>query len=229
MNEIEVVKKRVKIKDGKVFTTSLDVARVFDRRHKNVLRDIETLNVPEDFSRLNFEPVKYQDEKGEMRPMYNMTRDGFTVLVMGYTGKKAMKFKLAYIEAFNQMEQTITKGLLNIYQPLMTYLHNKELMEWRDKAYAHDVADFFSRCRTIKPKRFQYVMKLRQDGLLKQDAALLLGVSVRTLNRMEQCWQYIQKKYVVSMPDGWNLPYGPPPLMIGSVMNTLGISSKAVQ
>lgn len=53
--------------------------------HKNVIRAIE--NLPKDeFNRLNFEPVKYEDTKGEKRPMYLMTRDGFSMIVMGFTG-----------------------------------------------------------------------------------------------------------------------------------------------
>lgn len=86
---------------------SLNVAACFSKQHKNVIRDIESLDVPDDFRRLNFEPSNYLNGQGKTQPMYNMNRDGFTVLVMGYTGPKAMKFKLAYIDAFNKMEETL--------------------------------------------------------------------------------------------------------------------------
>ncbi len=94
----------IQLKDDKLTTTSLDVAEFFGRRHKNVIQKIESLGAPQEFSELNFKPVEYTDLKGESRKSYEMTRDGFTVLVMGFTGEKAMVFKIGYIEEFNKME-----------------------------------------------------------------------------------------------------------------------------
>lgn len=94
---------------GTPMASSLDVAKVFGKEHFNVLQSIEKLleDVPEDFNALNFQGVEYTDAKGEKRPMYNLTRDAFTLLAMGFTGKKAMQFKIAYIEAFNAMEKQL--------------------------------------------------------------------------------------------------------------------------
>lgn len=91
---------------------SLFVAKFFEKEHKNVLRDISQITDPksglsEEFSRLNFEPSKYTDERGKKQPCFEMTRDGFTLLAMGYTGAKAMKFKELYIRRFNEMENFI--------------------------------------------------------------------------------------------------------------------------
>ena len=100
----------VEFADGKLTTTSLNVAEVFNKAHKNVLRDIEALkaNTPESFHGLNFELMSQDVEigNGAVRKSnyYTITRDGLVLLVMGYTGKKAMAFKIAYIEAFNAME-----------------------------------------------------------------------------------------------------------------------------
>lgn len=94
----------------KAVCSSLDVAEHFHKRHGDIIRAIETKifpNVPKDFNRLNFQGVKYKDAKGEERPMYRMTRDGFTLLVMGFTGKEAMEWKVKYISAFNCMEQLL--------------------------------------------------------------------------------------------------------------------------
>ena len=66
----------------------------------------------ENFNNLNFWEIKYKDAKGEYRPEYIMTKDGFTLLSMGFTGKKAMEFKIAYIERFNAMESFI-KSLIS--------------------------------------------------------------------------------------------------------------------
>ena len=86
---------------------SLIVAQMFERRHDNVLRDIKTLDCSNEFRRLNFEESSYINEQGKKQPCVNMTRDGFTFLVMGYRGKKAARFKEAYIRRFNEMESFI--------------------------------------------------------------------------------------------------------------------------
>ena len=97
-------------KDGQILVSSVDVAENFEKRHKNVIQSIEKLKVDDEFNRLNFQPVEYKDEKGEMRPAYTMTRDGFTLLVMGFTGYRAMEWKVKYIKAFNAMEAKLKEG-----------------------------------------------------------------------------------------------------------------------
>jgi phage regulatory protein, rha family len=99
-------------KDGKTFCDSLQIANDFKKEHKNVLRDIESIDCSEQFNRLNFELINYKDSKGRTYPKYLLTKDGFIFLVMGYRGSKAARFKEAYIERFNKMEQYI----FNLYQ-----------------------------------------------------------------------------------------------------------------
>jgi Rha family phage regulatory protein len=101
MNELVFVKRQQPV------TTSLLVAKTFDKLHKNVLRDIEKLNCSKEFTKLNFEPSEYIDSTGRKLPMYYVTQDGFTILVMGLNGKKAMQFKEAYIGQFNQMRNIL--------------------------------------------------------------------------------------------------------------------------
>lgn len=84
-------------------TTSNAIAHAFDKKHKNVLRDIKLLNIPEDFNRLNFEPVDYIDQKGEKRLMYHITKNGFMFLVMGFTGAKANRMKIQFINEFDRL------------------------------------------------------------------------------------------------------------------------------
>lgn len=103
--------KRINKKELAV-VSSLDVAATFEKEHKNVLRDIRELGCSDEFNRLNFEPTKYKDSMGRTQEMYYLTRDGFTLLVMGYTGQKAMKFKEAYIKQFNAMERTLQGKLI---------------------------------------------------------------------------------------------------------------------
>lgn len=91
-------------KNDHITCSSLDVARHFDKEHRNVTRAIKNLECSEGFNALNFEHVKYKDNKGESRDAYEITRDGFAFLCMGFTGKKAAAWKEAYINAFNEME-----------------------------------------------------------------------------------------------------------------------------
>lgn len=97
----------VEIIGGKPTTTSLDVAKHFRKRHDNVLRDIKNLECPEDFALLNFEECSRTGANNRPEPYVRMTRDGFTLLCMGFTGKEAMHWKVAYINAFNKMEQAL--------------------------------------------------------------------------------------------------------------------------
>ena len=90
----------------------LDVAETFGKDHKNILRDIRQLECSDEFRRLNFEQSEYLNEQNHKQPMYYMTRDGFTILVMGYTGEKAMRFKEAYIKQFNAIEKTLQGKLI---------------------------------------------------------------------------------------------------------------------
>lgn len=86
-------------------TTSLDVTETFEKEHNKVLRDIRELECSDDFRLSNFGQSFYINAQGKKMPMYYMTRDGFTLLAMGYTGEKAMKFKEGYIRQFNAMEK----------------------------------------------------------------------------------------------------------------------------
>ena len=91
---------------------SRSVAAFFEKEHFHVLRDIARITdtksgLSKEFIDSNFVADKYKDSTGRKLPCYQMTRDGFTILVMGYTGEKAMRFKELYIKRFNEMEALI--------------------------------------------------------------------------------------------------------------------------
>lgn len=94
-------------KEEVTVVTSIDVAATFEKEHKRVLQDIRELQCSEEFGRHNFVLSSYVNNQNKSQPMYHITRDGFTLLVMGYTGEKAMKFKEAYIRQFNAMEKIL--------------------------------------------------------------------------------------------------------------------------
>lgn len=93
--------------DGQPFTTSRAVAERFSKRHKDVLKAIKNLLAysPDPlFNERNFAPVEYWDEKGESRPEYRLTHDGFAFLAMRFTGREAMAWQIAFLQAFNALE-----------------------------------------------------------------------------------------------------------------------------
>jgi len=101
--------------DGKPTCLSTDVAQHFGKRHDHVLRDIENL-LPQlsaehapNFGEMSI-TVDIGNGATRESKAYRLTRDGFTLLAMGFTGKRALGFKLAYIEAFNRMEDALRKG-----------------------------------------------------------------------------------------------------------------------
>ena len=134
-----------------VFCDSLQVAETFEKRHEHVLRDItETLEAlrqavkpkigfiksgscdagPLKIEETYFVKTSYRDELNRKRPKYLLTKDGFALLAMGFTGKKAMAFKIEFIERFNQMEQFIkTLNAAKLEHPAFT----KAIMEAHDE------------------------------------------------------------------------------------------------
>lgn len=99
-------------REERAICTSLDVAETFGKGHNHVLRDIQELGCSDEFRLSNFGPSSYINTQNKKQPMFLMTRDGFTLLVMGYTGELAMKFKEAYIKQFNAMEAALRGKLI---------------------------------------------------------------------------------------------------------------------
>lgn len=118
---------------------SLFVAECFEKEHKNVLRDIQRITEPtsglsEEFRQLNFGPSYYRNKQNKKQPCYYLTRDGFTMLVMGYTGQKALKFKEMYIRRFNEMEELI-KNLVSARQEFPLLTENIKMLHENPRPY----------------------------------------------------------------------------------------------
>jgi Rha family phage regulatory protein len=103
MNEFGLTEQK-----GQAVVDSRYVAQEFQKRHDNVLKDIQNLDCSDNFRLLNFEESSYKNNQNKKQPCYLMTRDGFMFLVMGYRGKKAASIKEFYIHEFNAMEEFIT-------------------------------------------------------------------------------------------------------------------------
>ncbi|ECL0437695.1 Rha family transcriptional regulator [Campylobacter coli] len=103
INNVNVV---FEVVGDEIFANSLQIAEVFEKDHSNVLKAIDKLPNDE-FKSSNFKYDSYFDKKSEQRRMINLTRDAFSLLVMGFTGQKAYKWKILFIKAFNEMEKRL--------------------------------------------------------------------------------------------------------------------------
>ncbi|EAC1441039.1 Rha family transcriptional regulator [Campylobacter coli] len=149
-----------------IFANSLQIAEVFKKDHSNVLKAIDKLPNDE-FKSSNFKYDSYFDKKSEQRRMINLTRDAFSLLVMGFTGEKAYKWKIEFIKAFNEME----KRLRNIeyekhdklaFRQSLGYKsqlkQQKEKYENKIKALQYDLE---------KKKELSFKRKLSKEELLE--------------------------------------------------------------
>lgn len=108
MNEITTVSPVVFERNGVVYANSQDVATFFRKQHNHVLRDIRALIAEQpEWGASNFGPSSYLSEQNKELPCFEMTRSGFSVLVMGFTGSDALTFKIRYDQQFNAMEQAL--------------------------------------------------------------------------------------------------------------------------
>lgn len=152
---ISATKPIVTIHSGKAVTTSQAVAEYFHKMHKDVIRKVESLGCSPDFTKRNFTLSEYTDSTGRKLPMYEMTKDGFVFLVMGFTGKKAAAFKEAYIAEFNRMESELYRDMT----PKQTTSHTITLSDeelcslcwlWRiADDFRHDAAAVYPGLRSL--------------------------------------------------------------------------------
>ncbi len=173
----------VQISDNnQLTTTSLKIADVFGKRHEQVLRAIDKLKnelsdsqhnfVSADFNRLNFQPVEYIDKQGKPRKQYTITRDGFTLLAMGFTGKKAMKFKIDFINAFRAMETELMNRKPTFAE---TLLGSRELKK-ENQAQKALIADMSAELLKSRPL-WRRVLKYKRLGLSTAEVCKLVGRS----------------------------------------------------
>lgn len=118
---------------------SLYIADYFEKEHKTVLRNIDAILDPDsgftpEFGQHNFVPTYYTDKWNRKQRCYGVTRDGFTALAMGFTGKKAAHFKELYIRRFNEMESFI-KTLISARQEFPLLTENIKLLHDNPRPY----------------------------------------------------------------------------------------------
>ena len=157
MNEL------ITVVDGKPVVTSKQVADHFGKQHRNVLVDIKSLlSDSGEFGELYFLLTTYISSQNKELPCYEMTRDGFTLLAMGYTGKDALLWKVKYIEAFNAMERELLTGNAK-FGSVMDALNEACKLMQDDKEKASVFGSGLSEWKRVRKEHMDRVNKLQED------------------------------------------------------------------
>lgn len=169
--------------------SSLDVGTHFEKRHDNLLREIDRIctQLPENFVKLNFEEAEREVNthfgKRKQRH-YLLTRDAFSLLVMGMTGKTAMMWKIRYIEAFNALEKTVVENSTALAREAGYTQGRDEALalpaveKERKEAYLKGMAEG----KRLQIKRdglnlLARILNYRARGLTQGETARILGIS----------------------------------------------------
>ena len=170
--------------NNQVLTNSLLVAEKFGKEHRRVMQDIRELGCSQSFREHNF-VSSYNSLQNKELPMYAMTKDGFTLLAMGYTGELAMKFKEEYISAFNKMEQIIKSGGYQIpssfKEALLLAAHQQEQIDEQQK----QISVMSTEIVEMKKKTDYLEIILSSKGtVVTTQIAQDYGMSAKAFNRL---------------------------------------------
>lgn len=163
----DVVIKKI---DGELVVTSRQVAEDFEKEHKNVLQTINNL-VAENSAVKNMIIESTYENRGKYYPEYLLTRDGFSLLVMGFTGSRALQWKLKYIEAFNKMEQAIKRQVKQLSTEEMLELQFRYAKEVKEEV--KELRDDFTEYKETTPLFTAECTALQK--LVRQKGAETLG------------------------------------------------------
>ena len=164
---------------------STEVARHFQKKHTNILRDIDRLRsiLPKTFVELNFELMFRVGDAGDGATrkvrQFALTRDALSLLVMGFTGKAAIMWKLRYIEAFNAMERALHE---NIQREARA--GGKEAIHAACEKTRQETAQLFWRLGPAQKRRVRQAVRYHAMGLGKHSIAKLLDVNGREVSRL---------------------------------------------
>lgn len=177
----------VSVVNNTVTALSTDVAKLFSKLHKDVLRSIRSLiEQAPSLNERNFALVEVKDAKGENRPAYRMDRKGFVLLAMGFTGEVALKFKIAYIDTFDRMEEQLRRHnqcpALDRLETL-TPLQQEAIREEVSKRAFRSAADYQTIYKALRLRfqvtRFDLIPRTKLETALKfiQEVELKAPVS----------------------------------------------------
>ena len=177
----------VRFSGNRLITTSLAVSNHFQRNHRDVLTTIRSLDCSPEFRERNFTLSSYTTSQGKSQPMYEITRDGFSFLCMGFTGAQAAAWKEKYIAAFNAMEQELQQPA-NRLETHMAQLAAGMNMLLAQNRMVHKYIALLEMNqkgrRRIKREDEAIILQLRDEGLSQADIARLLRISATAVNRI---------------------------------------------
>lgn len=192
---------------NQVLTNSLLVAEKFGKEHNKVIRDIQNLSCSDEFRAANFGVSSYISLQNKEFPMYVMTKDGFSFLVMGYTGVKAGMFKEEYIKAFNKMEETIKNGGFNVpksfREALLLAAEQQEVIENQQK----QIEEKNAKIEADKPKvLFSEAVSASNKSILVRELAKLITQNGYQIGE-KQLYERLRKAgYLCSVGESRNQP-----------------------
>lgn len=192
---------------NQVLTNSLLVAEKFGKEHNKVIRDIQNLSCSDEFRAANFGVSSYISLQNKEFPMYVMTKDGFSFLVMGYTGVKAGMFKEEYIKAFNKMEETIKNGGFNVpksfREALLLAAEQQEVIENQQK----QIEEKNAKIEADKPKvLFSEAVSASNKSILVRELAKLITQNGYQIGE-KQLYERLRKAgYLCSSGESYNQP-----------------------
>ena len=157
MNEL------ITVVNGKPVVTSKQIADHFGKTHRHVLRDIaKELETAGEFGSEHFGLSSYTSSQNKILPCYEMSRDGFTLIAMGFTGVKAQQWKIKYIEAFNAMERELLNGSAK-FGSVMDALNDACRLMESDKQKASVFGQGLHEWRKLRKEHMERVEKLHTD------------------------------------------------------------------
>ncbi|MCE8966458.1 phage regulatory protein/antirepressor Ant [Bacteroides fragilis] len=194
---------------NQVLTSSLLVADKFGKNHKHVLDAIrELINSAEKSAVLKmFVPSTYIASNNKENPMFIMNRDGFTLLAMGFTGEKALQFKLEYINAFNKMEEAIKNGGFNVpksfREALLLAAEQQEVIENQQK----QIEEKNAKIEADKPKvLFSEAVSASNKSILVRELAKLITQNGYQIGE-KQLYERLRKAgYLCNSGESYNQP-----------------------
>lgn len=172
-------------KTGNNVTTSLIIAEIFGKRHDHVIRDIEQLSCSNNFRLPNFGEIEYTDSKSRNYKAYEITKDGFSFLVMGYTGAKAGEFKEKFISEFNKREALLKNDDYIIERAMSVLASRTKLLEAQLEAKTERLQLQEAVIKESAPKVMYFDEVLQSGTLITTNViAKELGMSAITLNKI---------------------------------------------
>lgn len=194
-------------------TTSVIVGKIFGKDHDKVCRDIKNLNCSLEFNTANFGVIKYIDSRGREQECYEITKDGFSFLVMGYTGIRAGEFKEAFINEFNRRGELIKTFVIpkTLSQALMLAAEQAERIENQEMLLIekdNNINELSNHNKIMKPKVVKYDKMNNMTSNDKTTRDFIKGLIIDKKLKVIQndVWSFLRENKYISTVNGVNTP-----------------------